>query len=548
MIKKILAAFAAFLMASAMAAGQVNFLEEVTFEDLKPDLEAKGHLKDGRFPTMVLAEPFASFVKSKFETSANEETVARAWIKFYNLPETMTAEDYTRLHKRLGISAAFTDSLPKAGSNPALVKTVDRAAQATPAAQPAVPTQAAEPEKKTAAMPLTPPVESTSEGIEKALGILNGKVAALEKRGDNVDVKALKAELEAASEAYFKTSLKTENEPIARKLTELNTSLDERLAALKSELDGVKATQSETAKQVTTQAGAIKTLGGAVSDNSKDIAGLKSSVKALEGKGGVSPLVWSAIGAIALLSIFAFLRKRGGGVDMKAVEEVASKEATKVVGLNTTAFNGRLDRIEAEAKAGKAEMKEEVASAKRTADAAHKAVKDNGVWFDFDAAFGLAIEAAKNGQTVVWHTKLRDEGVLNEVAVSFAPKDDGFVNLGGVKNLADGKGCRLEEVAVKKALRKAAQRGDVVGLTIEELAGLQESKQPDFVDTVSQQPDTMPAALPDDFDLVANANAALSSSAFKAEVEKRKEAPGPKPAQTLDEVLGVLNGFHKKAA
>lgn len=475
----------------------------------KQQLEAEGLYKDGKIAT-------GAIVQTAYNTAKEQSLVG-------NVPLPVFAKWFSEKHKLpLGGVIAEDDFRRRAQAREFVLDGQQLAQLAVPAAV-APAAQPAEPEKKMVIVPSTPPVQPTDKGVTDALRILNGKLEELER--DKVDVKALKAELAAVAEIKAIAASAAQYEDMAKKLTAFNRNVDEQLLELKKQLTRVETAQGETAKQVTQLSGTVETTAKTVKEQGEAITGLKSSVTALEGKvGGASPLAIAALVAALLALATAFLRKRGSGADLKVVTKTAQDEAAKTV---TKIIDDKIGDAVRVMNRGQTEVMKKATEANRTADAALKAVKGTGVWFDFDDSFELALAAAEAGQTVFWHTTYSVEGVSKEVAVSLVPKADGFVNLGGVKNLSVGKGCRLDKVAVKTALRKAAQRGDLVGLSSEELAELQTPAQPDFADTVSDQLDTMPAPLPEEPRVALNR--AVASPGFGNKVGISKPASAVLP-------------------
>lgn len=527
MMKKILAGVLAFVMASAMASDQVLPFDDVSFQDLKPQLEQKGLLKDGRFPTIFLAQTMADIIHAQGESQVRKDLIAQAWLKHNNMSETMAGVDYDRLHKQIGYDQAFVAKVNEAGGNAAMVKTVDRVAQATPVQTPTPAVQS--------------PVQPTDSAITEKLTSLTEKVTALEKRKE-INVEAFKAELKALTETQAKATSKAEYTALAAKLTTLSGTVDSRFAEVDRKMGELTATQTQTTQQVTTLKGTVATLGTTVKEQGKTLSGVDGRLMAVEGKmGATSPLVIVALVVAAIALAFAVLRKRGGGVTEGKVAQMVEEKVVKVVGLNTAALNARLNTIEAKADTALTKTKQLAADARLV---------------DFDAAFKSSIELLERGAPFAFW-KARIDGETDARLLAFELVEPGYVKLYGVKGQTNK--VSLTEKALKGAIggaTKLDRDGNcrLVGLTSAEADALEvrlapvEAK-PTFVETLSNQPETIPVQLTEQ-ELVDKTNAALASPAFQAEAAARHEAAvspvkaGPKVTTKTVQPLtheGVLN-------
>ena len=442
---------------------------------------------DGRFSTEVLAKPTAMYIKTVYpQIGLDVDVIAKKWLEAKALPKTMNGAEYDKVHKTLGYDDAFIASLRGDVSAVKTAAPVQQVAQATSDQKPteATPTPAAAPAAQALVEPTPAGVKSAANGLEERLQKLEGR--------DDINLTALKTELRALIKAEGEATTKKQYEALAARLDQMNVDVNSRFAAIegnaKSLAESVvtigKATE-ETAREVV---GVKQTL----ADQVRAINSLSEQMEEVRGMVGTDPRIWLAILAAVLLAAYAVLRKRGGEVDMKQVKAVAKKEAEDVVGQNTAAFSRRLDNVQSE-----------VSSAKVLAQEAMTEAQSLGAIFPFDGDdFKKAWEMVGIGANVLWTTTytMVDGQTFGPVTLGFIPVGDKLY-IDGVKDLSEGNGVGNDLMKVKRALRRAAASGRVIGLSeasAQAFADNLANPAKDFPATQNDQPDTIPAPLPAD--------------------------------------------------
>jgi hypothetical protein len=358
------------------------------------------------------------------------------------------------------------------------VRVVAQAQPAAPAATaPAAPAQI-----------LPPPATNTvaeRDGLVRTLTILNGKVEALEKRSDqSAEVEALRRELRQLNERLSKAATGDDLKGIRN---DLQKFIDGAFAGLVLEVNNLKDRIDDPKIGLAAAHKAADDVAKSVNDPETGLAATHMAAKealaaAEAAKSAVSPWMWwvSLIGVLVAIaiSLFAAARKRGfSKQDEETVATLVSGEVSKVVGLNTTAFNKRFSQVEAK-----------VLEAQKVAEAAHKAVTGNGAYIDVDKeTVEKALATVASGKPALLQFGARnwgqDLGTFKVVLVP-NPKAKGYTLVKGVKQL---EGDNVRGVSVKRAnfmaaLSGAVSDGRLTGLTDEKVGEYMKSSG--FVDTV----------------------------------------------------------------
>ena len=452
----------AALAVSAKTVDMSEYTDGEGWKQFSTALVKDGLMKPGsdRFNTAGLSNSvYYNVLSDAQKASMSRDGFHRLNLAVNNLPEEISSEEFRRVARSLK------------------VPDVRVVAQATPAPAAAPAAQA--------------PVEPTPAGVKSAANGLEERLQKLEGR-DDINLTALKTELRALIKAEGEATTKKQYEALAARLDAMNVDVNSRFAAIEGNAKSLAESVVTIGKAAEGTAREVVTVKQTLANQGKAINGLSGQMEEVRGMVGTDPRIWLAILAAVLLAAYAVLRKRGGEVDMKQVKAVAKKEAEDVVGQNTAAFSRRLDNVQSE-----------VSSAKVLAQEAMTEAQSLGAIFPFDGDdFKKAWEMVGIGANVLWTTTytMVDGQTFGPVTLGFIPVGDKLY-IDGVKDLSEGNGVGNDLMKVKRALRRAAASGRVIGLSeasAQAFADNLANPAKDFPATQNDQPDTIPAPLPAD--------------------------------------------------